>query len=268
MAVRSHAAIRRRFDTGDAHTMLIALVVIGMVIGLVIVFVRSANKQAPNKSPSTAASVDETAPTTKEYCTLQEKLCFDYPSTWSIQASTIENKYSATERDTRDAVIIKDPQQNPLLYLDTGLTQLGGACDSKREPMMTIIDSQPTKVTGDHLVNEGAESTHVRTVYAIKYFKPTRRDDKKYEIGMGLTNATNATKPGSVNTCDLSTIVFNGKLKVDDSVSAIAVASMPFGGRNQRDRATYTSESTARQALGSDRMEAAYEILKSFHYTN
>ena len=256
---------RTYYESGSAHAVIVLLVVVGLIAGLVFTFVQRANQQPSTSTPAPTQSVGE-PDETKEYCLKNEELCFVYPSNWSVQASSVDNDMSVAKNDMRDEVTIIDDARNPILYLSSGLTQLEADCDPEDEPMVTIIDAKPVKITGDYLIAAGAESRMVRTVHAVRYYKPVDKGDDKFEIGMTLTNRTALTKPGSVNVCDFGLNTIKGRLIADDAASELSFSSNPFQSRRDKERATYSSAATASDALKSDRMNRAFEIMQSVSY--
>lgn len=253
----------KKHESGSAHVVIIAVLVIGLIGALGILFWQNIINK-PSDATTTdgigkATSSPAPSPSTKAYCTDIEKLCLNYPLDWKVTAQKVDNQTDGLA----ERIVVSNKAGEAWLRLETGMGGLGGTCDSSDGSYSKILKTYTTKVAGTYLVSEATKAYFVDTAYAVGWVM-YNGTTKRWTMDMELNNSKAAETIGKVDSCALGLGVLNGKnAKAEGSDTAGSVAFKYYTGK---DDTTYASEAEATKALGSADALAAYTILQSAHY--
>ena len=249
-----------KYQSGSAHIVIIMCVVLALVAALGWIFWQNltTSEQSQSKAESTDANAsskqNKPANSTLSTCLRYEKLCFEYPTNWTVIKTSRAGNPGEGIPD-RDEAVIHNAAGEEMLTVESGVSGLGGACSEDTDTYLNIYESEVTKVSG--LLSDD-EQFFSDTVFAVEasYNDP----DEGSVPYVYLSNSTLTTKIGKYVTClpELAGI-FKGKIP-NTSVSFSSQI------RKGDDLLYEKSESRARDILKSEDYTAAYEILKSVYY--
>ena len=204
------------------------------------------------------AEVDKV--TTKTYCAPLEKLCFDYPSDWTVKADDMTDKEGIAEH-----VVVSDEAGQAWLLLQTGMSGLGGACGNEDNSYTKILQTHTTAVTGNYLVSEATQDFMTDTAYAVSWVT-YNGTSKQWTADMELNNTKIVQGIGKIDPCAMGVGVINGKNALWSS-AATSPGALEFKYYTGADTdATYGTETAAAAVLNSASAKKAYAILQSAYY--
>lgn len=123
----------------------------------------------------------------KEYCSLEEKSCFKYPSDWTY--SVITGDSPATQ--------FKSPAGS-IVSWSPAISGIGGGCDPETEPHVFINSATPVPaVTGLYVVEYGKSSSTSEDIAIVDSDTPIKTGDTGDCIYFGLFDAKHATVEGA-----------------------------------------------------------------------
>lgn len=209
---------------------------------------------------TSSVSTPKTHVALKEYQLANDKLKFSAPSDWSVDMQSLE---AGDFLPARDKTTIKNASGKVMLNIATGISGLGGACDSDTNQSITVVESAKTKVVSK--VTDQDASVRSREVYAVRayYHDPA----KGYAPFLFLSDQTSVHKNGAVVTTCLPglTALYMGT----NVQGAIAVAS-PGGVIEDNPKNNpmlfEQSKEQALATLNSSDSNKTYSLLKTASY--
>ncbi len=258
-------------QTGSAHAVIIICLVAALLCALGIAFYQNfiIDKNTSTNSTATTHTTTSTPAATvtmKEFCGKYEKICFDYPSNWSVEAASNDGTDGKSNMPY-DFVTVKDDKGGSALTLRSGIDGIGGACprDEMAGQTAEVVSTYQTKIT--------VPAQYINTDYNLAIISAAEviiKNDKGYTAQMYLSNAktTSEVKAG-MHACDVyMTNFIYGKTNIIPTTSnpaAMTFNSGPaFGGADTL--TVYGSRTEATNYFATDAAKKAYEILKSVHY--
>jgi len=196
----------------------------------------------------------------KKYCSLSEKLCFDYPDDWTISAK----KYDATAEGKTDDIIISDSTGKSWLKLTSGLTGLGGTCGEELGSYAKIVKTHTTNLTG-YTVTEPTKDYNVATAYVVNEISYNGKNTQ-WSTNMFISTSKAAMTIGNIGICDIGIPAIAGKnaaTGLPDNGHGALTFGLYYG---ENGNYTYKTEADAAAALSSDAANKAFAILQSAHY--
>ncbi len=136
--------------------------------------------------PSTTAETQ-----TKSYCTVAEKLCFDYASDWKVEVLAAQSDEPGAKIDN---VRVSSPDGTLVLLLTSGISGLGGTCPEEIQKSVYVLD--PTPIPGlvgykdDYNQDMAAVS---RTIY--------QDENAKFVSAIYVTTSPDYAKAGTLQAC-------------------------------------------------------------------
>lgn len=200
-----------------------------------------------------------TAAKLQEYCVKNEKICFDYPSDWSVAATELNQPEITTTPG--DKLEIKNASGSTVLKLQTGYGGLGGTCEDATGEKTVVKEAVATNL--DAKAVSGEESKFL--VPKLYVTKVVAYDDKSFSANVYLTNNKEYVTLGEKSVLGICfSPLFTGRnVKINDGSSAGGgPAAMSF-------IATSTPQKTRSEAedvLKSDDFVKADAILMSIRY--
>lgn len=248
----------KKSETGSAHVIVIGVLIVALIGALGFIFWQNIiNKPTQSTTATTTQSVSPSpsVAASKSFCAPLEKLCFDYPSNWSVKTDDISDESGALA----EQFTISDNQGKPWLRLQTGMTGIGGACGGDDGSYTKVLKTHTTGIT---------ESSTKTAVYAVSFlqYNAGLTDTKKFwTVNMALNDSKASQNVGKIGLCDLGINIITGRnAKTPDASGVGAVGFGYYIGSANAD--SYASEAEASAALTSDSASKAYAILQSAHY--
>ncbi len=277
-------------QSGSAHVIIIAILAVALIGALGFLFWQNFINKSPEAekiltyaqcAKAEGSVIQESYPETcvtkdgqrftnseqkvtdlplKNYCSPLEKICFDYPSDWTVKPEQVNNDTDGVA----ERIVVADQTGKSWLRLETGMGGLGGMCSNEDKSYSKILKTHTTKIAGNYLVNEVAKDYMVDTAYSLSWIT-YNGTTKNWTADMELNNSKTAQAVGKVDPCDIGLGVINGKnAKASGSSTAGAVAFKYYTGSNTD--TTYSTEAAATAALATPEAVKAYTILESAHY--
>jgi hypothetical protein len=163
---------------------LLILVIVGL-IGFVGWYVwhskNNANKALTNAGVSSSATITKTNPYAgwKQYCSNQEKSCFKYPLRW-------ETKYIGAVDPSGDGIQLTSPA-GTVLWFQSAVSGLGGACDISKDPHVFI--------------NKVIIEPSVTNLYVVETAGGANTDHSTIHIGLINGTSGQAPQTGDTGSC-------------------------------------------------------------------
>jgi len=196
----------------------------------------------------------------KTYCSVAEKLCFEYGSEWKIE--TLESP-SDEPGASVDNVRVTSPDGEFWMLLTSGISGLGGTCPEESRKDVYVLDTTPipglTGYEDDFNQNMAAVS---RTIY--------QNEDNMYISSLYATTSPDYAKTGTLQACGTSFSQFiKGTHSVISSdfegagVFRFGYTGSDFYGENAT---SYNSVEEAKAAYETSNYVQAAGILVSLRY--
>jgi hypothetical protein len=203
----------------------------------------------------TAPLVEPDTVSTKTYCSVAEKLCFEYPEDWKIAsvAQTAQEPGAKT-----DSLTVTSPSGDLSLFLQTGIGGLGGTCSDEDKISVKILAPTPvTAMTG----YESDYSLGVLQVARVVY-----PSEGKYIAALYLTGAPEYSTEGTIQACGVGFSMFmdgkNSRLSSDYE----GAGAFRFGYDGNSGGARFGSEKDATDAFDNDSYKQGAALLSSLRY--
>lgn len=198
----------------------------------------------------------------KSYCAPIEKICFDYPSEWSLKSAQVSQENDGIA----ERIVVSDQDGKPWLKLETGLTGVGGACGNDDGSYVKILRTHTTNIQGDYLVGEASAPYADNVAYAVGWAVYSGTN-KSWAVDMELSTAKATHSVAKIDACDTGLGIINGKnAKIDPSLDGKGALTFKYYLGSGATSPVYASEAEASAALMSPGAMQAYDILKSAHY--
>lgn len=167
---------------GNAHIVVIVIIVVAFVAVLGYIFWKNIDTSSHTTPPTKSTAKTES---TKKFCLTADKLCFDYPSTWTVSDKVVSSGITLDEQ--ADTVTIKNSSGNAVLWAGSKVQGLGGACVPGSAPTLEVVDTKATSVKSENKYPD--ETDHVYAVKSIYHVS-----DKGYAPYIYLTNSATSSK--------------------------------------------------------------------------
>lgn len=242
-------------ESGSAHAIVIVALVLALIGALGWIFYQNFVMDGKNEESVTSpvSDVTKNSAKTKE-CLSIEKLCFDYPSDWSVEITT---RPQGEGVPMSDLVTIKNPVGQAVLSLDTGVSGVGGACDPATidTTILNVIEVKKTAVT-----TEPRDGNDTGVVYAVKAIY--HDDAKGYQPFMYLSSTRD--KIGEVKNCLPGLDALYSSRNVENSSVNFVNTSNKIGSDSSSDYLQTKDEAAA--LLDSNDYRLGFQILSSARY--
>lgn len=268
-----------RYDQhGSAHVVIVVCLLVALIGTLGIVFyqnfmMKSSQAAQQQELSATPAKKDETATDKKnelsEFCLPLEKLCINYPSTWSVRGGPVVSishiDATHTEEMTAEKYHLNNAEGLTVLYVQSGIGGLGMICEPERESQYEIYETHTTQLKGI----PGTSTNRSSSAYAVKEIVKT---SSGYTVRMFVTNLKALQSPGSLRGCPtLLDGMFEGRNLAplpsmpNDKSFSVYIGQTEFGKYDSVDT-TYKTRDEAVSALKSKESELLFTALQSVHY--
>jgi hypothetical protein len=199
---------------------------------------------------------------TKSYCAPLEKICFDYPSNWSVIAAKVDPENDGVA----EKMYVADETGKKWLMLETGLSGVGGACGNN-DGSYTKVEKTHTTTIAQTNTTADAKKYSADSVYAVGWITYSGTD-KNWKVDMGLRGSKAATEIAKIDPCDLGLGVVGGKHASGVAGSDVAGPLLfnDYAGEGADSMPTYKTEAEATAFLASSNAGKAFDILQSAHY--
>lgn len=255
----------KKTEAGSAHVVIVAMLTIALIGALGFIFWQNIINKPTNDSTTAATKTTSPSPSVavlKSFCAPLEKLCFDYPSNWTVKSESVNpDKDSVAEK-----IFVQNEAGKSLLELQTGMSGIGGTCGSNDDgSYVKIVQTHTTAVTGSYLVDKVAEKYVSTTAYAVSSlsYDGTTKD---WTVSMDLNSNKSVQTVGKIDPCDVGLGVLNGKHAAWSS-STTEPGGVVFEQYNEGNTMPrYGSEAEAMAVLNSSDGKKAYAVLQSARY--
>lgn len=251
---------KQSHQEGSAQIIVTILLVVALLSGLSYVLYQNfvTNQRNSNTQTATAANGSANiaqieAESKKTECTKLEKICYEYPATWT-SSTTYSTLWKGTSNETtQEKVELKSDDGVALLYFMNAISQIGGWCDEKSKDEYTTVASVQTGLTLK------ADDYKSKEVYALKAIL---KNSNGYSAKVALTNLKSVESVGDHGNCVMYEAILGAKNTA--SSGSMEFSSQGFGsGVPPEYYATYDE---ALAVLNSTEYSKAFDILKSAHY--
>ncbi len=259
-------------QTGSAHVLIVILIVVALIGGLGWVYYDNfiARKPAETASTPVASKGDgQAGVVTSEYCLDEAKLCFNYPASWSIETTTAKREVPTDDGKTvpyqsKSAIVLTGSGEK-MLYLETGIGQIGGACLPEEQEGNSIEVLEATALDLKVDVYEASREYQSANLYAVKV---VWKEDGKYTPEILLTQKKSLQKVAVLGICDgMYASVFGQKYNPIPGYSQMQFASSSFENADgTRGSESYATRESAINELNSADVKEAWKTLTSAHY--
>jgi hypothetical protein len=192
---------------------------------------------------------------TKTYCTVAEKLCFEYREDWTIAnvAQTGQDPGAKT-----DSLTVTSPNGDLVLFLETGIGGLGGTCPDEEKISVKVLDPIPAAAMTGY---ESEYSLDILQVARVVYPR-----DGTYIAALYLTGAPEYASEGTIQACGTGFSMFmdgkNSRLSADYE----GAGAFRFGYEGNSEGARFGTEKEATDAFDSDTYKQGAALLASLRY--
>jgi hypothetical protein len=249
----------------QGHALMIIFIVAAVLIllaALGYLFWQSMSKST--KSADTAQSNASTTTsdpqvTMTKYCATGEKLCFDYPSSWTVVKDAEESGSHDTGYTGDDLTVKSDTGLAPLA-LHSGIGGIGGTCDPESETKVYALNSVAIpKMTG-FKSDYSLDMLHAAHVIVQDF------ETGRYIAAVYATGDQAYTVKQEIMRCGIgfSGIMYGRNAKFSsDSENA---GAFEFGYVGQNSDVRYDTVEAATKAYDTDAYKQATTILASLRY--
>jgi hypothetical protein len=256
----------KNLQSGSAHLIVIIVLVVALLGTLGFVFWQNfINKSAASNTATTAEESSKKTGDQEEYCSTYEKLCFDYPKTWSITGEATD-----IDQQSSDSLTIKNDKGDTVGTVLTGLSGLGGTCDSSAPgvPRVNVISREASEITDItvklYTAEGGTKKSSVDALTAVVYI-----EDKGYYPVVYLSDPTDVAYLAEGSTIDDYSTCFANLIAgyPPQHLEYGTVHAVNTGaGFNNGTATYYPTKAEAETALKSSDLTTLYTIFKSAHY--
>ncbi|MFZ2126581.1 MAG: hypothetical protein WAV04_03670 [Candidatus Microsaccharimonas sp.] len=198
--------------------------------------------------------------TYKTYCTIAEKLCFEYLSDWKVELLAAASDEPGASVDN---LRISSADGEFWLLLTSGISGLGGTCPEESRKDVYVLESTPipglTGYQDDYNQNMAAVS---RTIY--------QTEDGEYVAALYATTSPEYAKAGTLQTCGtaFSEFIKGTHSVISSDFEGAGVFRFGYTGSDfYGDSAvTYKTVDEARAVYATDNYTRAGQVLASLRY--
>lgn len=234
----------------------------------------------PNDTKS-VASVDESSTNNdkqKKVCAIFEKLCLAVPENWQTEVkqgkypavgSAMAEGKTADELADVDTVTITSPDGELTVYLQTGISGVGGRCDIESAGKTYVIKDKPTSLSGyaDSATNK-QDRAHALAIIT------TSDGQTGFSPSITLTANDNLIGKTEEHYCasvfadllnDRNVILSQGTNLTNRGLLSLSTTSR-YSESATISPLSFSSLDEAKRALDSQNFQEALEIVASAHY--
>lgn len=192
----------KKHDSGSAHVVIVALLTVALICAVGFIFWQNFVNKSATESLSLkedmAISQKAISVKTTKYCAENEKLCFDYPTDWSIEKTAVDTTVT-------DNILIKSPDRKVYLQLTTGIGPRGIVGPTPEGPVK-ILNSYPASKIGilTTISKDNTENAYVSEVVISSLEQKFIGDGPEftttilgYQPSLVLHNNSKLSKPGT-----------------------------------------------------------------------
>ncbi len=258
----------RKLESGSAHIIIVVVIVLGIIGGLGYLFyVNIINKNHSDTSPAivTKTNDGEISSVKKiSYCTQYEKICFEYPDTWTVKQEKVSG-------ENRDALSLTAPGDVVALVFESGIGAFDVCCGPMPEGVVEVVSATRATKFGENTYVSEVVTPKVDGEYPDPSQPIVKSVVKGYIPQLVLHHSASLSKQDRFTRTNGSIIadaVMNGKYAmVDDNNQNHG--SVLFGTVNFRitsDLKVYTTSEEAKKQFNTKSYQQAKEILLSANY--
>jgi hypothetical protein len=244
---------------GDAMVIVVILLAVALLgaLGWIAYDKFLCNSPAEPEVAQTSETPKEDADPkekTKEFCAEHEKICFAVPTDWQSSIDSAHVNY--VDGVETDEVKFSYKDNTPAVYAQTGMTNLGGACESD-EAMGRIHVVAKKRTAVDSKANKSSKAWAVSTVQESS-------DGKKFIPEIALTSKSEVIDNTEVGACTaLFYINVMGKnIRYGDTLGVVRVVTSSYEAKQEE----FTSLAKAKEYLNTPTAKQAFDIIASAHY--
>lgn len=249
---------QRQLQSGSAHMVVIMILIVGLIGALGYIFWNKLNQGPVVMKDSRGSSQKKSSDVQlRKACLEIEKMCFDYPESWTVRMGTNSNKDFPGDDTTITS------KNGFILTASSGITGIGGTCDPDTQGSVIVVKTDELSIggygTGDRAPYESQK------LHAVKIINVNQQQDD-YRPSVLLTTDLDLATTGTKAGCEVG--FFEGKKPIDSSTANETSGLMTFGASNDDNRygAPSATEAEALARLESSEYEDAYKILTSVRY--
>jgi len=197
---------------------------------------------------------DEDGNNMLSYCAPAEKLCFEYPKTWTIKQLSPQNTEPGAKADYFE---LHAPNDALVFVLESAIGGLGGTCSDEYAVDISVLDATPAASMTGFKSDYSLDTLQVaRVVYADA--------DNQFIGHLYVTGSPQYTTPGMIRNCGLGFSQFvNGRNAVLSS-DYTGAGAFTFGTNDGAP--TYKTRAEAIAAFDTEIYVQGAAILASLHY--
>lgn len=244
---------------GSVHVVIIIILVVALIGSLGWIFWQNFNHSNTDasKAHSNAKSNEGTSKpkqATNDTTLDSEGLHLTIPVSWQSDVNTVAETEFTPKRDSG---VIKNRDGSPILFVESGISGLGGTCDPDMQNALTIVNVVKTQAQATPTEGYGGAA-----VYAVKsyYYDP----EQGYAPFVFLSNNRDIESKTTYKTCLPSLIALVNGGKVEGALSIATAGGITSTGGQEFPFVTTKNEALGK--LNSDDINEAFIILQTANY--
>lgn len=239
-----------RRQQGSIEMILIGVLAIGLLAAVGYIAWNAMSKKTSTDASSVSSPESTKKQALKTFCAPKEKLCFDYPSGWSVKDTLPADTIFVTENYT-----VLDQTARPRLVLSVGSgVGFGGACAPEADAFNDVVVSERTKLT------TSIPDTANTPVYVVGYIAGDKdvSGNMVYSVKAELNASAGAAKTGKFDGCSVGVGMFDAKNTKESVIT--------FGFDSAFTDTSFSSEQDAKAVLETSEAKQSFDILASTRY--
>ena len=249
---------------GSIESIIIVVLVVALIGALGYIAYKNLGSADPKERK---VSSKETAKLVK-HCAEAEKLCFDYPSDWKLDARQAENDNDGSTLAAKggDIIVLTSPDGGVTLNLTSKVTGMGGACGGPEGPVSVVYSTAVGAVTNPAESDYFVDTAHaVGVVYSV--VDGDNGDIQGYQPEVVLSAAKDFSSVHTYSVCSGRPMgnFLPGRAVITDSEGQSYKGELSFVSKDPSQK-VYKTLDEAKAVLETPNYQAMNKILLSAHY--